>query len=540
MNINKYNDYISDIILENIKNDELVLFMSDELKMLIGSINHPISKRIMENSENISTKFKITLLDIDNSNENKLDNISFSISNKTIEKANSLYNLNLDLKQPISYYDNNNLYYSIKNHKKELFGFNRSSTSLGKIINKLYPGEYKPSGDPGNDIESFVAEYKSLRNQGNLFNFDLVNGEDIVYWYNQSNYSDLIQGPLHSSCMRYNKCSTYIEFYAANPDKVSLLILKDLKDETKIRGRAVVWNLDLPSGRTFMDRIYTIHDHDIIAFKDYAKEHGWIYKKDQNMDEDGIFVDTMYDDNYDTRVLRVDDMKDSEHEEYPYMDTLKYYDGDILSNNKNQIDEDSIKILTSVSGEFSGGGYWSDYYNDYIDIEDGDYNYCDDISDYRHNDDCFYSEFYGEVIDNDYSKDYGEFCDYGGDDTWRRNGDYIELDNGKTATQDYADENFYYSDYSDEWCEEASYSNYHGTYINDDNVVEVYTDAQKRDTDYRSDDDGTWWQWDYDDEKYDQNVTLDELKEENGLNKKREINKHLRKKREKNNTETND
>jgi len=543
MNLNNYEDYISDIILENIKNDEMILILSDELKMILNSINHPISKRILGEGNFYEHKFKITLLDVDDSDENKKDNISFSLSNKTIEKIISHFNIGINPKEEMLPSNVNELTRLLVNNKDFLFKYNRSTTSIGKIVNKLYPNEYKVSGDPGNDIESFVNLYKSIRNIEN--NFELVKGDDIVYWYNGNNYSELQQGTLHSSCMRYDRCDQYIEFYAVNPDKVSMLILKDTNDNTKIKGRALVWNLDEPSGRTFMDRIYTIHDYDIQTFKEYAKKHEWLYKKEQNMSEGEYLVDTMYDDNIDTRTLIINDMKNSEYEKYPYTDTFKYYDNSTLSNDESEIDDSEYKKLESTSGGFDSHGTWSDYYDEYIDTENGDYYWCEDVDDYRTSDDSFYSYEYNRQIANDYAENNGVYCDnYDGYDNWRENGDYVESSEGNTATEEWASENWYYSDYSNEWVEEANYSNYHETYINSNDSIEVYTDAQKDGIDYRSEGDDTYWKWDYDDEYYDENVTLDELKEENGLNKKREMIKHKRKytreRRVKNNIETND
>ena len=49
--------------------------------------------------------------------------------------------------------------------------------------------------------------------------------------------------------------------------------------------------------------------------------------------------------------------------------------------------------------------------------------------------------------------------------------------------------NWLYSDYSDEWCKEAYYSEYHSSYINSDNAIEVYLDVEQNKTDFRSDND---------------------------------------------------
>jgi hypothetical protein len=68
-------------------------------------------------------------------------------------------------------------------------------------------------------------------------------------------------------------------------------------------------------------------------------------------------------------------------------------------------------------------------------------------------------------------------------------------------------DNFRYSDYSDEW-------------IHEDNAVEVYTDEDKNDTDWRDKNDGTYYEH-TDGELYDNDVTFPE--EERGKDEEDEI-----------------
>jgi len=198
-------------------------------------------------------------------------------------------------------------------------GAGRQPLSIGKLINKLF--------DDFSDvaIAKFVDTYKAEVAAIMIYNrFKLVQGDEIKYWYAESQYASPGTPGLGNSCMRYDgtttasNCQTYFGIYCKN-EKCSLLILTDHKN--KLIGRAIVWsNLRKPTDRTFMDRIYVTKQSDQELFKKYAIEHGWIYKYSQEA-QDSSYVDNG------TRVQKsiAVALKPMEHKKYPYMDTLKYY-----------------------------------------------------------------------------------------------------------------------------------------------------------------------------------------------------------------------
>src|SRR5690606_31262812 len=98
-----------------------------------------------------------------------------------------------------------------------VFTKSRNPLKIGKFVNKVIPGRFKDT-----DIEAFVNKFKA-----NLENteerFELVEGDDIAYWYKSENYQK-IQGQLGSSCMR-NKGSEVFEIYTKNPEVCKMLIL---------------------------------------------------------------------------------------------------------------------------------------------------------------------------------------------------------------------------------------------------------------------------------------------------------------------------
>ena len=444
--INNYDDYAVDIILEKFKFDEIILLISQELISILDAMEHPIAKKIMSINDKISFKSKITLLDIDRSDEDKLDNISFTTSTKAIENLIKDYNLKLDDEYSIDSSKNNFIFFYLTHYKDDILkkGKNRSVTSLGKIVNNLFPVQYKASGKPGEDIESFVNDYKATVVSGKTL--ELVSGNDIIYWYNGENYNQN-GGTINNSCMKDEECEDYIKFYAKNPNAVSLLILKDTKNKDLIRGRALVWKLNKPVNRYFMDRVYTVYDSDVKLFIDYAKENNWLYKERQSYTENNI-VDPSTN-KVETIELLVK-MKDTN--EYPFMDTLCYYDGDELSNTGDSLEKEDLMLLHDTEGGFEHVGQYSNYYDEWINTYSEEYIECLWIWDYRTKEDCFMSDRYNGYVAYDYAVDNGVICDFPeGADEWRREGDYIKLEDGKTSTKEYANKNFKYNDLDDTW-----------------------------------------------------------------------------------------
>lgn len=171
------------------------------------------------------------------------------------------------------------------------------------------------------DLEEFVNLYKAtVDKMNNRYQyFDIVKGEDIGYWYNINNYYDK-KGSLGGSCMRKVDVD-YFDIYMSNPDVCQLVILKSSEDDTKIIGRALLWKLD--TGRKFLDRIYTCYESDVNLFREYAKDNGWYYKQ-YNGSCDSPMV---YDNGEAINLGRLTvNIRKGEYTNYPYLDTLKYFD----------------------------------------------------------------------------------------------------------------------------------------------------------------------------------------------------------------------
>lgn len=191
----------------------------------------------------------------------KADMVSFTMNNKVPEEWDSEYDAGLP------------------------YSMGRSEMKIGKlvkyIINVLNTsfGATKFSVSDS-ELEAFVNAYKASESSSNM-EFRLVKGEEIAKYYNNQKYlSD--KGSLGSSCMAEKGKKTF-KLYTQNETKVQLLILVD-KETDQISGRALVWKLkNSPcESNFFMDRVYSNNDSDVIKFKKFANEKGFLYKKYMN------------------------------------------------------------------------------------------------------------------------------------------------------------------------------------------------------------------------------------------------------------------
>lgn len=223
----------------------------------------------------------------------------------------------------------------------------RGEVKIGKIVRALLKiadiSDRIDSSINDKDYEDFVNAFKALKVDTSK-EFRLVNGEDIHKYYQMKNYYSS-HGALGGSCMADEAKSTF-RVYTENPKKVQLLILID--GDGKIHGRALVWKLkESPcEAKYFMDRVYTNADSDVIKFKAFAEEKGFLYKqKNNSYIEDNIkFV-------YKGKLLmgEIKVKLDGDFKNYPFIDTMCFLSkklGD-LSN----VPSKDCYFLHSVSGE---------------------------------------------------------------------------------------------------------------------------------------------------------------------------------------------
>ena len=192
------------------------------------------------------------------------------------------------------------------------------------------------------DIEDFVNKivgYLKANSSGEDTATEIVNGEDIRFWYDRRNYQNTV-GELGNSCMSYQECQWFLDMYCMNQDKVSMVILRT--KEHKLIGRALLWSLD--NGRKFLDRVYSILDSDSVVLHNLALKNGWLYKNRNHQVMDGK--------NEYGRRLAVT-LQNHEFDYYPYLDTLKYLSWDGVLSDDVDSDEEH-KYLDQTDGGYSG------------------------------------------------------------------------------------------------------------------------------------------------------------------------------------------
>ena len=460
--VNNFNDFLVDLILEDEQKKfhgvtELPFIISEDLENLLKSISHPIASKLRHTARQKTDK-KVTLVDLDEKDFNKVTLIN---SNKSYDNFSEFFKkkdselTDEELKKKImkamkTFPTLNN---SFKN--TEWFTKNRASIRLGAFINKVFPKEFKQGGEPGKDIESFVQSVVAKRKfkDNPIDSFKIVKGEDIQKYYHYSmndthdTHGDSVGGPLDGSCMRHDNCKDFVNFYAQNKD-VSMLVLfsDDDRRKEKIVGRALLWELSTPSGRTFMDRIYYRYESDMAAFKQHAESKGWLYKQGQNMEAGEQIVDTKTGESKHLTLKTLSTFDTTQY--YPYMDTMKWFDvnGKFLTNNENDITSNEVYFLESTRGGYSDmseedheGQTYVDYYGEWID--DDDLVYCEFGDEHRTMDDSIYCEFYD-----------------------------------RDATQQYVDSNMIYSEWENSYIlsDDTVHSDVLDEYISEDNAVPIY------------------------------------------------------------------
>ena len=364
----KYNSFSVDFLLENIIN-ESIIYYSPELRKVLNRIKDIEISKDLIGVESTDIKPDITFVDLD-----KEGYLSFSTmrnAKKTIvDKFPHLDYIDTRPDQDMA----DELFDLDKRGSSSASGVtqkSRNSVAIGRFINKLFPGKYNDK-----DREEFVNSFKASIEQGTE-RFEVVEGEDIAFWYSYENYKE-DSGTLGNSCMA--RKTNLFGIYTQNQDVCKMLILKE---DDKIIGRALVWKLasikhikqDVEGIEYFMDRQYTIKESDVQKFRNYAKEQGWCYKSYNNHHS----LSTVTIDGVEKNVDMTIKVATKDYNRYPYMDTFKRYDvnNGILHNDDEQEERyEGQYILEDTGGGYSEieGGVWSEWYDRRIDDDDAVYS----------------------------------------------------------------------------------------------------------------------------------------------------------------------
>ena len=144
----------------------------------------------------------------------------------------------------------------------------RQTTTVGRFFRKI-----KPDID-NTTLENLSNEYRAIWTKVQKENnVEIVTGEDIRHWY-YNKYYQSGNGTLNSSCMQHERSQRRFNIYCENPDKIAMCIM--VNDKGKLVARALLWKLDEPSGRIYLDRIYTVDRKYENIVMDFAKSKGWL------------------------------------------------------------------------------------------------------------------------------------------------------------------------------------------------------------------------------------------------------------------------
>ena len=277
---------------------------------------------------------------------------------------------------------------------------------VGKLLDYI--------GIPKDEFKGYeIEELISYLKQGTIEEFKVVDGEDILWAYHCNNYDE---GETMGSCMRYEAAQSYLKMYADNPNEVKCLVLLN-PNNGKVRGRALLWHMD--NDQVYMDRVYMINAAYRNLFNLYKEKHNISNKANSSVTlENG-----------------------GEYDEYPYMDTFKFY-----TPNKNiltieALDADTIKLEDTGGGHSSAGVYieYGSHEGETVDEEDAYYVSYRTPSGYRegyaHVDDIIYLNDNTYLLDDCIKTYDGEWVFRYDEDVTiieltggKDNGDYAKLD----------------------------------------------------------------------------------------------------------------
>lgn len=359
----KYSNFYQDLLLESVLNESVVYFSPDFRKSLKRIKNNKIASDLLD-IEGDDIKPDLTFIDMDD----KEGYISFTTMKNAWKKLSERYPhleyiTNTEDKSREERISVANQIHDSNDDKPLVYSNSRNPLKIGKFVNKALPGKYNSQ-----EIEEFSNQFKSVIENA-AEKFKMVDGDDIAYWYKGENYQE-IKGQLGNSCMRNNRSSTF-EIYVKNPEVCKMLILVE---NDKLIGRSLIWKLksiesygkNIPQDLYFMDRQYTIKDSDGDKFRNYAKEKGWAYKKNNNHHSlsSVTYNDESFSAELKVQVKQVDG--DYYYDNYPYMDTFRRYNPmtGILINDDESFANEGHYLLHETGGGYQEiqDGIWSEWH----------------------------------------------------------------------------------------------------------------------------------------------------------------------------------
>ncbi len=296
-----------------------------------------------------SEKFKNALITIQNIKQSNISKRLLELENDPNKLFDFSYIDAVDDGENVTYLQSNRID-RFQNENKPIEEYwttkMRTTQKVVRFIKQILPTFSDDS------IQKFVLKYRTvLKENKEEQNFELVEGNDIVYYYDSRNYENH-DGTLGSSCMSGEEAGEYLNCYRNNPNQCKMLILKN-ETSDKIKGRALVWHLTVPENTIFMDRIYVNDDYDVMLFKNYAKKQGWLSKSQQ------VYGNVSLDLPDGTKKeIKLEVVLDNvNYNLYPYVDTVRYFYKDLKTMASHANLKSDYIILTDTEGHYEG---WDD------------------------------------------------------------------------------------------------------------------------------------------------------------------------------------
>ena len=241
----------------------------------------------------------------------------------------------------------------------------RPEVRMGSLFTKVLKDDGVENIDQ-KSLESLVQilNTKLYQSLDPSLEFKLVSGDDIKKYYHESKMAEA-KGTLGGSCMRHDRCSSYLDIYTENPDVCRLLIL--VTEYDYILGRALIWNATTDDGQEVevMDRIYYISDEVKYSFLQYALSKGWWSKKFQDSKEDHMKMFIVPGVGEVSKGLKIQLKDQSSNDKYPFVDTFMRFrtPSNIITNihpDDNRNEGYVYLIMRNTDGGFSRGrhGEW--------------------------------------------------------------------------------------------------------------------------------------------------------------------------------------
>lgn len=359
MSISNYNDFIFESLI-----NESILYLAPEMRKKLKRTRSDIAKDVLS-IEGTNISDDITFLNID-----KDGYISYNTMKNAVNFLQDTFPHVIDTIRDQGDTSLSDIIYAHDNENGQkitgIFTKSRGKIKFGRLINKLFPSKYKP-----NQIEEFTNKWKSITDESVGEKFEIVEGNDISYWYNQDNYKEL-RGSLGNSCMRSNSENIF-RIYTMNPEVCRMLVLYD---NDGLMGRAIIWKVSYKSKGNweyFMDRQYTTSDALVEKFRNYAIEQGWSYKTNNShssyeqvswREGDSIITSGV------KMNVKLKPYKSGyDYDKYPYVDTFRRYDPNsgILYNDDKE-DVMGNYLLNDTSGGYTEceSGVWSEWHSERI------------------------------------------------------------------------------------------------------------------------------------------------------------------------------